>query len=219
MSPGERFAIAVQLLPAAERESLLGKSSKQLGRYAAGSEIPLLVVAALAAATEIPLDWIVTGRAMERKPPLIYVDPTAPRHPSNDDDIAIQKLAFRASAGRGTLAVDEAADYMRFPRAILDHVGVRPENARLMQASGESMAPTINDGDLLLIDVSSKTIAEGKVYAFSIGEEAFVKRLRVIGRRVLIRADNQALYPGEETAPPDLPLRIYGRVKWAGRNL
>lgn len=220
LSIGERFAIALRLIPAAQREATLKRSPQQIARYESGTEIPLTSVAALAAAAEIPLKWIVTGRAMERKPPLVYVDAARPVA-AGADEVPVQKLAFRASAGSGALAIDEAAGHLRFPRLVLEHVGVRPEHARLMEASGESMRPTINDGDLLLVDISpqAQSIAEGKIYVFSVGEEVFVKRLRAVGGRILIRADNQDLYPGEEPVPPDLPFRLYGRVKWAGRNL
>lgn len=161
----------------------------------------------IARANNVSVDWLATGEGV----PDISTGDT--------DDIPVQRLAFRASAGGGAVVVDEAAQFMRFPRVILGHIGVRPENARILEARGESMAPTINDGDLLVVDVSDQTIAEGKIYTFSIGDDVFVKRLRRTGGRVLIRSDNRDLYPDEETVPSDLPFRLYGRVKWAGRNL
>jgi Peptidase S24-like len=213
----DRFSVALQLIPAAEREAALSKSAKQLSRYSEGTEAPMLVVAALARHAELPLDFIVGGRAMPRTAPLIYIDPLA--RSATDNDVPVRKLAFQVSAGTGTLMIDDAASFMRFPRSQLEHSGVRVENARLFEAHGESMVPTINDGDLMLVDISDGTIAEGKVYVFSIGDEIFVKRLRRVGGKVLMRAENQELFPGEELVPDGLPFRLYGRVKWAGRTL
>jgi hypothetical protein len=118
LSLADRFAIALQLVPAAQRESVLGKSGKQLARYGEGTELPLAVVAALARETELPIDFIVTGRPLMRRPPVIYVTPG--HHPSySDDDVPVRKLAFQVSAGKGATLLDDAATFMRFPRSIL----------------------------------------------------------------------------------------------------
>jgi SOS-response transcriptional repressor LexA len=217
LSLGDRFAIALRLLPASRWQAELGKSKKQLDRYAAGSEIPMLVAAALARAAELPIDWIVSGRAMERKPPVVYVSADHPL--SEGEDIALPKLAFRASAGRGTLTINEAAGHLRFPRAVLDHIGVKPQNARLLEASGNSMRPTINDGDLMVLDVSVSNIADGQIYLFSVGDEAYVKRLRRHAGTLVMVSDNRELYPEPEPIGQVLPFRLYGRIRWAGRNL
>ncbi|MFT3942079.1 S24 family peptidase [Rhodopseudomonas sp.] len=218
LTVGDRFAIVVRLIPQAEREDLLGKSEGHVRRYERGVDIPLTVVAALAAATEIPLEWIVSGRAMERKPPLVYVTPERQR--SDPDDVKLQKLAFKASAGDGALVIDEDAEYVGFPREILERERLAAQNARLMEAFGDSMRPTISDGDMLLIDTSNAgtQIVEGRIYVFSIGDDAFVKRLRRIGRKIVMVSDNRETFPDVEI-PNELPFRIYGRVRWAGRSL
>lgn len=215
---GDRFAIAVRLVPKEGWEDLLGKAAGHARRYEQGVDIPLTAIAALAAETEIPVDWFVSGRAMDRRPPLVRITPDNPQ--ADPDDVPIQKLAFKAAAGRGALILDELADHVRFPRAILAHVGVAPQHARLMEASGESMKDTINDGDTLLVDVSpsAKQIVEGKIYVFGIANEAYVKRLRRNGEAVIMISDNREMFPPEE-APRHLPMRIFGRVKWAGRSL
>lgn len=219
LSIGDRFAIVRRLVPADQREEVTGKSDSQHQRYEQGMDIPLTVVAALAAETEIPLEWIVSGKAMDRRPPLVYVSPEQPQ--ADAEDVAIQKLAFKASAGSGAMVLQEIAEHVRFPRAILEHAGVVPQNARLLEASGESMRSTINDGDTLLVDVSTAAIqiVEGKIYVFSVGDDAYVKRLRRLGEQVLMISDNREMFPEPEEVPKHLPLRVYGRVKWAGRNL
>lgn len=215
---GDRFAIALRLVPTDHREQLLGKSAAHARRYEQGTDIPLTVVAALAAETEIPMEWISSGQAMDRRPLLMQTSPNEQR--VDAEDVPVQKLAFKASAGPGALMLDEAAEHVRFPQAILQHVGVTPQNARLMEAFGESMRPTISDGDLLLVDVSpaAAQIVEGKIYVFSLGDEAFVKRLRRIGDQVVMISDNREMFP-DESVPREQLMRVYGRVKWAGRSL
>lgn len=218
LSLGSRFAVLLQLVPADDVVATFGMPMKKLNRYRSEIRPTPDLLARLAAKTEMPLDWIISGRPMERRPPVIYIDPS--ERSATDNDIPIRKLAFRVSAGTGSPVIDDSASFTRFPRSILERGGVRMESARLMEAHGDSMRETINDGDLMLVDVGdNETIAEGKVYVFSIGDEIFVKRLRRVGGRVLMRADNQTLFPGEEAIPDGIPFRVYGRVKWSGRNL
>lgn len=217
MSLGSRFAVALRLIPVEQREKLLGKSHKQLERYGGGAEIPIMVMAALGAKTELPIDWLTTGRPMARKPPLIYVVPGA--HDVVGADVPLQKLAFRPAAGRGTLVMDEGAEWTRFPRAVLDRKGVKPENARLMESSGESMRPTIEDRDVMLVDVSSTELIEGKIYVFTIGDEVYVKRLRRRGGKIYMLSDNRDLFPDEEAVPENQPFKIHAQVKGTWKDL
>ena len=218
LSMGNRVAIAAELVtPASQRAELLGKSLAQIARYRKGGEIPMQFVAALARHAELPVEWLVLGRETERKPPLVHVTPDAPAGDSTD--VLIRRLAFRASAGRGNLILDEDAGHLRFPRSILQRIGVTPHNARMLEASGQSMAPTINDGDLMVVDISASEITDGNIYLFSIGNEVFVKRLRRSASALMMSSDNRDLFPAEEPVPTELPLRIYGRVKWVGRSV
>ncbi len=216
LSVGDRLAVARRLVPNDAIEDLTGKSDSQLQRYEIAPTIPLNSVAALAAETEIPLDWFVTGRAMDRKPPLVVITPDAPQ--ADLEDVPIQKLAFKAAAGSGAIMLDDRAQHVRFPRDTLARANVAPQNARLMEASGESMRSTINDGDLLLVDISpsAQQIIEGKIYVFSVGEDAFVKRLRRLGDDIIMISDNREMFP-EVTVPKDSPFRIYGQVRWSGK--
>lgn len=215
---GDRISIALRLVPQDQWEELLGKSTNHIRRYEQGLDVPLTAVAALAAETEIPLDWIVTGRAMDRKAPLVRVTPSNPR--GDSEDVALQKLAFRPAAGRGTLVFDESADYVRFPRAILDHIGVKPQFAKLMEADGLSMWPTISDRDTMVADVSSTEVIEGKVYVFTIGDQVHVKRLRRGQRgQLLMVSDNRELFPEPEPVPADQQFTVHAQIKWTGRSL
>jgi phage repressor protein C with HTH and peptisase S24 domain len=45
-----------------------------------------------------------------------------------------------------------------------------------------------------------------------------VKRLRRIGEDVVMISDNREMFP-DENVPKEQHMRVYGRVKWAGRSL
>lgn len=181
-------------------------------RYKDDSDVPLAVVAALAAETEIPIEWIATGRAMDRGATLPNLDERG-----DALDLSVRKLLFKID-GNGDLVLDGNAPRVRMPRHILQQAGVAPDYARLWQASGDSMRETISDGDLLLIDISPGAIqlAEGKIYLFSLGDEPHVKRLKKSVDRLIIVSDNREMFPAEPV-PPHVQLKIHGRVKWSGR--
>ena len=85
-------------------------------------------------------------------------------------------------------------------------------------AAGDSMEPTINDGDLVMVDQRDDWLRDG-LFAFTLGDEARIKRLHRLIDGVEIRSDNDELYSPEfvRGAQAD-QLQIIGRVVWAGRT-
>ncbi|MDC7788018.1 XRE family transcriptional regulator [Rhodoplanes sp. TEM] len=181
-----------------------------LNTYLAGATMPSLAkLASVARACGISLDYLVTGKGEAVE--------TTKNWPERL--ILIQSLAFRASAGDGLLIVDEESETTPFPRQILDRLGLKASKVRLLEAAGNSMSPTIEDGDPLLVELGETSVADGRIYVFTIGDQVLVKRLRRRGSCLLMRADNRELYPDEEDVPTVEPVRIIGRVRWVGRSL
>lgn len=86
-----------------------------------------------------------------------------------------------------------------------------PDHLLFAQGIGDSMAPTILDSDLLLIDCSQTSINMGdKIWAISFAEIGMVKRLRAMpDGSVKIMSDNPQVLP--ETAV-DGEMSVLGRV-------
>lgn len=77
----------------------------------------------------------------------------------------------------------------------------RRPGTRAFIVSGDSMAPTIQDGDALLVDTNMTNIQKGKVYVLEvIGNGFCVKRVREIDGAWILDSDNPAhgLYRPEE---------------------
>ena len=107
-----------------------------------------------------------------------------------------------------------------FQSAWLRSIGVSPDFARIITARGDSMEPTIRDGDQILIDTSVSEVRDNGIYCVVYGNMLLVKRVhpRMNGSLQLI-SDND-VYPPEEVSAGDVPsLSIAGRVRWFGRNL
>lgn len=95
-------------------------------------------------------------------------------------------------------------------------------NLAVISAAGDSMTPTINDGDILLVDRGVTDVRADAVYVLGRGDDIWVKRLqRRLSGEIIIRSDNPILEP-ETVSGEDLGnIRILGRVVWAwnGRRL
>ena len=147
--------------------------------------------------------------------------------PEIDDEapsgmIAIARSAVRASAGPGAIpAGEEAAPYFAFDRRWLKALtGASADHLSIIRVEGDSMAPTLNDGDDILID--RRFVGEPPrdgIYVLRIDEGLLVKRLAVhpMGRLVTVQSDNPA-YPDWPDCAID-EVTCIGRVIWAGRKV
>lgn len=133
----------------------------------------------------------------------------------------VPRLALGASAGPGALEASEvAAGALAFDARWLRALGGRPDMLSIIRVDGESMAPTLNDGDDIMVDRSDgpARLRDG-IYVLRMDEVLMVKRIALTPRRgrIAIRSDN-VLWPAFE----DVDLRavaIVGRVIWAGRRV
>lgn len=63
-------------------------------------------------------------------------------------------------------------------------------------ADGDSMSPTINDGDTIWVDMSKETIKDGKIFVFKYGGLYMCKRLyRLPNNGFRVVSDNSDVYP------------------------
>ncbi|WP_341207259.1 S24 family peptidase [uncultured Sphingomonas sp.] len=110
------------------------------------------------------------------------------------------------------------AELMHFPRQWVDAITSSPPALLTWtRGRGDSMFPTINDGDLILLDRSQRRVTEqDALWAFTVGDLAAIKRLRIKGDRVVILSDNPAVPPDEE---PIDEVNIVARVAFVGRKI
>ncbi|EQB15512.1 peptidase S24 [Sphingobium quisquiliarum P25] len=135
--------------------------------------------------------------------------------------VTVPRLSLGASAGPGSLDEDErATGAMAFDANWLRHLGVQPQRVSIIRVDGESMAPTLNDGDEIMVDHEdgADRLRDG-VYVLRLDGVLMVKRIALGPRRGLfsVLSDN-ALYPGWIDIDPAL-VAIVGRVVWTGRRL
>lgn len=125
-------------------------------------------------------------------------------------------LAFGMGGRYADLPVERAV--MHFPRAWIENITATPA-AQLTFAlgRGDSMSPTLQDSDIVLIDRSITRVHEqDAIWALTIGDIAMIKRVRVRGDQVQLLSDNDRV--PIDTAEID-EVVIVGRVIFIGRKL
>ena len=123
-------------------------------------------------------------------------------------NIPVYEQAF--SAGKGQYVPDsaEVLEYVAVPRDLRRFA----QNLRAAYVRGDSMEPTLFDGDRIIFDDLGYDGQDG-IYAIVYNGAGFVKRLQR-GKNVLkIISDNRIYSPMEESGESD-NLKIIGKVRY-----
>lgn len=89
-------------------------------------------------------------------------------------------------------------------------------NLAVLSARGDSMSPTFNDGDILLIDRGAIRLTLDAVYVLELNKQLFIKRVqRRMDGAVLIKSDNPLYDPHVVSVKEKKSLQVLGRVLWA----
>ncbi|MNY93263.1 HTH-type transcriptional regulator PrtR [compost metagenome] len=83
-----------------------------------------------------------------------------------------------ASAGGGYLNLEKSSNKkMLFPTDLIWECNVQPSTTKVFRVRGESMFPKLKDGQAISVDMSAKTIYDGEIYAFQVGDDTKIKYL------------------------------------------
>ena len=136
--------------------------------------------------------------------------------------VAVPLLSVQASAGPGRIVGEEAqGGRIGFDERWLREIaGSAKEALSLIQVTGDSMVPTLADGDDILVNRAdaAERLRDG-IYVLRVDDALVVKRIALspAGRQITIRSDNES-YPAWTDCDP-ATIAVIGRVVWAGRRL
>lgn len=176
---------------------------------------------AISLATGVSMDWLIdgTGDPDPRLKPVSAFDDSDPEECQNNDQIVfIKQINVNFGCGHGVPPTWDEENTEK-PRAYrlswFQEHRRKPENCVCCRVQGDSMEPTLYDGDTVLIDKSDiYRIDNGHVYAFFINDEIKIKRLyKNIRGDLAIVSDNQ-MYDKEILRHDDesIVLNLIGRV-------
>ncbi|MBR0553802.1 S24 family peptidase [Stakelama marina] len=131
--------------------------------------------------------------------------------------VGVPAVDVAATAGRGGLLADDARRHVRrFDAELLRALGLKPAAVSLVRVIGDSMEPTLFDGDEILVNSADRSVGTpGGLYVLRLDDGVMVKRLRRDGDAIVISSDNPAYI--EQRAGKGSGIQIIGRVAWLGR--
>ena len=126
-----------------------------------------------------------------------------------------------ASVGYGVTTYDETESSTYSISTKLAHdLGVSSNMTSIIFARGNSMLPTIEGGDSLLVDLSKKEIYDGKIYCIRMDGQLYAKRLQKISdTKLKVISDNKDYEPVilDFEKLRDYDFEVIGEVRWSGR--
>lgn len=134
------------------------------------------------------------------------------------DLVAVSEIDLAYGMGGSFADGPVEAQTLHFPRAWLETITTSPPSQlTFARGRGDSMVPTLLDGDIVLIDRSQRTVREqDAIWAFTVGDIAMIKRVRLRGETVHILSDNDRV-PADEASIEEV--HVVGRVVFIGRRL
>jgi repressor LexA len=119
----------------------------------------------------------------------------------------------RIAAGQPLLAAENVEDTLLLPRA-----WVQDEEVFLLKVSGESMAPLLLPGDLVMVRVQQR-VARGEIAVVLIDDEATLKRVYEEAGGLVLKGDNPDFTPLRFAPAAVADVQILGKVVGVYRSL
>ena len=167
--------------------------------------------------TRFSINWLTEGTGDKYK---THVLPAITESES-EDSIRFPRLNAEATCGAGTINDHyiEVVDYVTVAAAwAREKLGGNLNKIQVITARGDSMGPTIENGDVMFVDTSVEAFDGDGLYLLWYIDGLKAKRLQsTVGGGLMIISDNSS-YRTETVRGEDLnAVRIIGRIRGAWR--
>jgi repressor LexA len=131
-----------------------------------------------------------------------------------EDQVVEVPVLGRIAAGRPLLATEHVEDTLPLPRS-----WVHGEEVFLLKITGDSMAPLLLPGDLVMVKVQPR-VARGEIAVVLVDDEATLKRVFEEAGGLVLKGDNPE-FPPLRFAPEEAAemVQILGKVVGVYRSL
>ncbi len=173
------------------------------------------------------LNWLLTGLGSKHDSliPALAIPPTGARVilwqtlddlPDDGSYVAVPHYDVALSAGDGCQWSEHPDNEpVAVPARLLKAKGVKPAHLRALYVRGDSMAPALDHGDTVVIDISRTTVRDDTLFALVYAGELYIKRLfRLPGGGVALHSDNPRHPSRELTGAQLAELHILGEKVW-----
>jgi len=211
---GKRIRIIRDTMSVAEFCRILDIHRNTLPNYESGDRSPdATVIINICSHFKISPLWLLFGNGPK------YMDAQQGERADPSAFDYIPMVEARLSAGGGAFVESEGVKgYYAFRKDWLRRVATSTRDLVLMRVIGDSMSPTIQRNDTVMVDTGRKDIREGDIYAIRYDSTIMIKRLVFRpGEKILVVSDNKQEYDPYEVATKDL--HIIGQVIFFSRVL
>ncbi|WP_313415878.1 S24 family peptidase [Stenotrophomonas sp.] len=220
--------LAERLVAARERSGLsqtalaksVGISQQAIAQLESGKAKKTGALAEIARSLDVDPLWLALGVGDMLGAP--------PQGPQADDNEYTDVTGYSQAVGLGAAGA-EAEEYaethsLKFKKTSLRRRGIYGRNLAIYYGKGDSMEPTIEDGDAILFDTSDTRVVDGLMYLIQVhgaaNPEYYVKRAMVLDGTVFFASDNpkgdhQWQKPRRMDSKRE-PITVVGRVHWIG---
>lgn len=137
------------------------------------------------------------------------------------DFVMVPRYDVSASAGGGQIIHSEQiVDHLAFRDGWVSRMGLNRGKLALISVTGDSMSPSLQNNDLVLIDLRVKSLGSDDIYAIQHRGHLLIKRIQIkMDGTIIVISDNpiygsEVLKPGNEEN-----FIVVGRVVWFGREM
>lgn len=201
-----------------EFSEIIGEKPSRVNDVLQGKQRPPFdMVEKIINSLQVDANWLITGiqsngNNSENNRP----------HQESDDYEYIPVYDVEASAGFGMPAygASEPVSHLAFRKDWLKMRGLYPKDLSIITAKGDSMEPTIESGNTLLVDASKSNPRDGHIYVILSNEALWVKRVqRQFDGSLLLLSDNPA-YPPQTLDFKNHPdVQVIGQVVNVSKDL
>lgn len=139
----------------------------------------------------------------------------------DEEYIKVNVYDIEAAAGAGAIVENnDVANKLAFKKSwIRSSSNATADDLAVITVSGDSMNPTLNDGDRILVDMTQTSLKNDGIYVLRNDDMILVKRISLnpVTKLCTIKSDNSFYESWDGCQPSDLD--ILGRVIWMGRNI
>lgn len=137
------------------------------------------------------------------------------------DYVLVPYLDAQAPEQLKLIREGQARCHLAFSKYWIEVVmSLSPVQILITSVIGDSMEPTLKEGDILLVDRRKKEIKEDAIYVISIKDLIMPKRVqRMFNGVICVKSDNPAYK--EQIIPKEVSadLHVIGRAVWVGRRI
>jgi len=230
--PGEDFIERLKVLiddagSAEKLAKLSGVSSRNISKYLSGTDPSRTRLIKLAKGSGVNLSWLAAGEGPKDVGSVIPLVPENSSHYASDslgnEYVLVPRFKVSASAGGGAIVQSEQiVDHLAFKADwVRNALDVPAKDLSLISVKGDSMEPTLSNGDLILIDTGTSKVEDNAIYVLRYNGTLLVKRVQrmVADGSIIIKSDNQAYDPEVIMGSAIEDLHVVGRVVWCGRRM